>query len=121
LVITASLVAVMMGVFAVAVGCHVARGHAFGCGCGSGGTRISWGLASRDLALCVGALAVAIGPSGALAAWPGWGSWHVSGPTASMIPVPLITILALLGLRLGLSALQAGGRRPSLELQLRDA
>ena len=117
LAITASLISVMMGCFAIAVGRHVALGHAFDCGCGSAATPISWGLAGRDLAFCLLSLAIAVGPSGALAVWPGWGSSHVHGSAAAVIPVPLITILALAGLRLAMGARHARGQRRPLRRQ----
>ena len=121
LVVTAGFVAVMMGLFAVAVGWHVAHGRRFGCGCGSGGSRISWWLAARDLALCVIAGAIAIGPGGALAAWPGWGSGGTTGSAVSMIPVPLATIAMLLGVRLVVSGRQAQRWRARLTAPLREA
>ena len=122
LVVSASLVAVLMAVFAATVGWHVARGRAFACGCGSDGTRISWGIVARDLALCALAIAIATGPSGALAVWPGATSVRATVSAATAIPVPLITILVLLGLRLGVSARQSRAGSLSLNTaQMRNA
>jgi uncharacterized membrane protein YphA (DoxX/SURF4 family) len=118
LVITASVVAAMFGAFGVATAWHVARGEGFDCGCGLWNTPIGWGLVRRDLTLCALALAVATGPSGALAVWPGWASSHVPGSLASMIPAPLIAMLALLVLRLGAPVRETVSRRSSLKSRL---
>jgi uncharacterized membrane protein YphA (DoxX/SURF4 family) len=108
-VVGAGFAALLMGVFAAAVGWHVSRGHRFACGCGGGGM-ISWALAGRDLALCAVGVAIAIGPSGGLALWPGWAASPVSDAGVAMIPVPLLTVLLLAVARL----IAAAGHGPRL-------
>jgi uncharacterized membrane protein YphA (DoxX/SURF4 family) len=115
LLITGCVVAIMMGAFAAVVGWHVARGHKFDCGCGSRATPIGWLLVGRNLMLGTVSLGVAVGPSGALAAWPGWGAAAVSGSAASVIPVPLVTVLCLLALRLVMGSRHARVWRTSLD------
>lgn len=114
-VVVASFVAVMLAAFAVTMGWHVARGRSFDCGCGADATSISWALAGRDLALCGIALAVALGPSGALSIWPAWDSGSSTVSAVSVMPVPLLTILVLVGVRLLMSAGRSGLRRPAVD------
>jgi putative oxidoreductase len=99
LLVAAACAAAALGVFAIAVGWHLVRGHRFDCGCGGAG-EISWQLAGRDLSLCAVAVAVVFGPSGGLAAWPGWGASAVAGSAEAMVPVPLVTILLMVTVQL---------------------
>jgi uncharacterized membrane protein YphA (DoxX/SURF4 family) len=99
LVVAAACAAFLLAAFGLAVGWHVSRGRRFACGCGSGAT-ISWALAGRDLLLSGVALAIALGPSGGLAIWPGWGAQHVAASAQSMLPMPLTAISAMLSAQL---------------------
>jgi Methylamine utilisation protein MauE len=99
LVAAASCVAFLLAAFGLAVGWHVSRGRRFACGCGSGET-ISWMLAIRDLVFSGVAVAIAVGPSGGLAIWPGWAAQHVAASAQAMVPVPLTAITLLLGAQL---------------------
>lgn len=103
LVPAAACAALTFGVFAAAVGWHVARGHRFECGCGTTG-EIGWALAGRDLVLAVLTVAVATGPSGALAVWPGCGAAAVAGAWQARLPVPLAVVVLAAGWRLSLAA-----------------
>ncbi len=107
LVVCAAVAAALtLGVFAAVVCWHVWRGHRFGCGCGTG-AQIGWGLAGRDLLLASVALAVTVGPSGALAALPGWDARTVDGSWQASLPVPLAVIVLSAGWRLARTARSA--------------
>lgn len=108
IVITAVCTALVFAAFAIAIGWHLLRGHRFACGCGGGG-EISWQLVGRDFALCAIAIVIAIGPSAGLAIWPGWGAGAVARSAEALIPVPLITILLMIGARV---VYQLGQARP---------
>jgi methylamine utilization protein MauE len=99
LVATAVCAVFILAAFGLAVGWHVLRGRRFACGCGNG-TTISWALAGRDLMLSVVALAIAVGPSGGLAVWPGWAAQHVSASVQALLPIPLVAITLMLGVQL---------------------
>jgi uncharacterized membrane protein YphA (DoxX/SURF4 family) len=99
LVAAAACAALLLAAFGVAVGWHVSHGRRFACGCGSG-EMISWTLAVRDLLLSGIAAAIALGPSGGLAIWPGWGTQHVSTSVQAMVPIPLTAITVMLGAHL---------------------
>jgi uncharacterized membrane protein YphA (DoxX/SURF4 family) len=99
LVATAVCAAVSLATFGLAVGWHVSRGRRFACGCGNGAT-ISWALAARDLLLSGVAVAIAVGPSGGLAAWAGWGAQRVSASPEATLPIPLVAITLMLGVQL---------------------
>ncbi len=99
LVVVAGGAAVLLGAFVVAVGWNLSRGRRFACGCGGDGT-ISWSLLARDVSLCGVAVAVAVGPSTGLAAWPGWAAEHASGPWQSLVPIPLAVIVVMAAMRL---------------------
>lgn len=99
LVPAAACAALTLCVFAAVVGWHLAHGRRFACGCGTGG-EIGWALAGRDLVLATLALAVATGPSAALAAWPGWGAAPVTGMWQARLPIPLAVTAAIAGWRL---------------------
>ncbi len=102
----AAAAALTLGVFAAVVCWHVWRGHRFGCGCGTG-AQIGWGLAGRDLLLASVAVAVAVGPSAARAAWPGWHARTVDGSWQASLPVPLAVIVLSAGWRLARTARSA--------------
>lgn len=99
LVAAAVCAAFILAVFGLAVGWHVSRGRRFACGCGNGAT-ISWTLAARDLLLSGVAVAIAAGPSGGLAAWPGWGAERVLASPQAMLPIPLVAITLMIGVQL---------------------
>lgn len=95
----AALAAALLAVFALVMGWHLAHGRRFGCGCGRGGL-ISWRLAARDLLLGALAAAVALGPSAGLALWAGPAAEPVSRSGASLLPVPMLVIVALVASQL---------------------
>jgi uncharacterized membrane protein YphA (DoxX/SURF4 family) len=97
--IAAAAAALILGVFAFAVGGNLLRGRRFDCGCGTG-AHISWALVGRDGMLCSLAVAVATGRSGGLAIWPGWTAQPVSASWQSQLPVALVTVLAVSAIRL---------------------
>jgi uncharacterized membrane protein YphA (DoxX/SURF4 family) len=99
LAVAAACAALILTTFGLAVGWHVSRGRRFACGCGNGAT-ISWALVGRDLLLSVVAVAIAVGPSGGLAVWPGWAAQHVSVSTRALLPIPLVAITLMLGVQL---------------------
>jgi uncharacterized membrane protein YphA (DoxX/SURF4 family) len=90
--------------FASGVGWNLMRGRRFDCGCGCGtmhATRISWGLVLRDLGLAAVAVAVAVGPSGALAVWRGSSAVPNHLPAMSdLISIPMTVTLLLAAGRL---------------------
>jgi uncharacterized membrane protein YphA (DoxX/SURF4 family) len=114
LVTTAVCAALILATFGLAVGWHVSRGRRFACGCGNGAT-ISWALAGRDLLLSVVAVAIAVGPSGGLAVWPGWAAQHVSASAQAMLPIPLVAITLMLGVRVLMRGQQLVRRRVGSE------
>lgn len=112
--VAAAVTAATLAVFATAVGWHRLRGRKFACGCGAGrGALISWRLAVRDAGLAVIAAAVAAGPGGALAVWPGPGGQGSSAPASQLVPVPMLMLLAALGYRLVQSGRDQRQRRAS--------
>jgi uncharacterized membrane protein YphA (DoxX/SURF4 family) len=110
LVPAAACVALTLVVFATATGWHLAHGRRFACGCGAGG-EIGWALTGRDLVLAALAVAVATGPSAALAAWPGWGAAPVAGTWQAWVPIPLAVTVLTAGWRLSYAARSARGWR----------
>jgi uncharacterized membrane protein YphA (DoxX/SURF4 family) len=97
--LAAAAAALILGVFAFAVGGNLLRGRQFDCGCGTG-AHISWTLVGRDALLCSLAVAVATGRSGGLAVWPGWTAQPVSASWQSQLPVVLVTVLVISAIRL---------------------
>jgi uncharacterized membrane protein YphA (DoxX/SURF4 family) len=114
LVATAVCAAFILAAFGFAVGWHVSRGRRFACGCGSGAT-ISWALAGRDLFLSGVAVAIAVGPSGGLAVWPGLATQHVAASAQALLPIPLVTITLILGVQLLTSGRRLARRREGSE------
>ena len=96
------IAACLLAGFAFAVAWNVAHGRRFDCGCGAiHGSDISWALALQDLVLMGAALAVALGPSGALAIAPGWATIPNNTPAdSSLLAVPLLVLLLLAAGRL---------------------
>jgi len=96
--VAAVCTAVLLGMFAVMVGWHVAHGRRFGCGCRRAGS-ISWNLAARDAALSVMAILIACGASPSLGVWPGPNTATSRTPGLLLVPVPLLTILTMTMIR----------------------
>lgn len=96
------IAACLLAGFAFAVAWNVAHGRRFDCGCGViHGSDISWALAIQDLVLMGAALAIALGPSGALAIAPGWATIPKNAPgSSSLVAVPLLVLLLLAAGRL---------------------
>lgn len=93
--ITALLSGVLLAGFAGVMSWHLASGRQFDCGCGAGHQRdISWTLVTGDAALAVAAALVALGPSGELAAYPGWALARTHPePVAHALAMPLLAVL----------------------------
>jgi uncharacterized membrane protein YphA (DoxX/SURF4 family) len=116
LVPAAAGVALLLAVFTVTIAWHLLRGRRFRCGCGDNAL-ISWTIVWRDLALCAAAVTAAVGPSAGLAIWGGPGAGHVASSSATLLPVPFITILIIVCARVLIAgrrlqtAARPGGRR----------
>ncbi len=109
LIPAAACAALTFATFAAAISWHLAHGRRFGCGCGTGG-EIGWALAGHDLGLAMLAIAVATGPSAALAAWRGWGAAPVAGTWQARLPIPLAVMLLMAGWRLSHAVRSVWGR-----------
>ena len=96
-VVVGSLAAALFVGFGGAISWNLAHGRRFDCGCGVGGDApLGWGLVLRNFALTILAAAIAVGPSTALAFWPGAAIPAHSPAGTALMPIPLIVILGCL-------------------------
>lgn len=103
LVVAGCVAAVVFAGFGGAISWNLAHGRRFDCGCGVGGDApLGWSLVLRNLALTILAAAIAVGPSTALALWPGAAAPAHSPAGTALIPIPLIVILGCLVGRLAM-------------------
>lgn len=103
LLVAGSLAAVLFAGFGGAIGWNVAQGRRFDCGCGvGGGAPLSWGLVLRNFVLIILATTIAVGPSSALALWPGSAVPAHSPAATALLPIPLIVVLGCLLVRLAI-------------------
>jgi hypothetical protein len=98
----AGIAACLLAGFAFAVAWNVAHGRRFDCGCGAiHASDISWSLAVQNLGLMGAAIAVAVGPAGALAIAPGGTTIPNNTPaSSSLVAVPLLVLLVFAAGRL---------------------
>ncbi|HLX48714.1 MAG TPA: MauE/DoxX family redox-associated membrane protein [Streptosporangiaceae bacterium] len=97
-VVVASVLALLLVAFAVAIAVNLARGRVFDCGC-AGATAprmIRWRHVAADLVLAAVAAAVAVAPPAAAQAWRGpAGLVRLSTPPGATFPIVTAVVVSL--------------------------
>lgn len=95
--VVAGFLALLLLIFAAAIGINLARGRVFDCGCaGAAPQAIGWTHVASNAAMAALATALAVAPSRTLAVWPGVaGPFPVATPHDDALPVVLAVVLCL--------------------------